>query len=220
MSQLNLERARHNMVEQQIRPWDVLDQRVLDLIARAPREEYVPADCRNLAYSDIEIPLPHGQAMMAPRIEARLLQALDIQPSDKILEIGTGTGYLASLLAALGRHVTSVEIFPDLTTMAAGTLGAHGVRNITLEVGDAGRGWDRNAPFDVIVLTGSVPVLGNAFRNALAEGGRLFAVVGQAPAMEARIVQRQDRHGWKTTSLFETVLAPLLNVAVPPTFRF
>lgn len=217
---MNLERARHNMVEQQIRPWDVLDQRILDLIARAPREEYVPADCRNLAYGDIEIPLPHGQAMMAPRIEARLLQSLEIKSTDKILEIGTGTGYLTSLLAALGRHVTSVEIFPDLTTMAAGTLAAHGVHNITLEVGDAGRGWERGGSYDVIVLTGSVPVLGDAFRHALADGGRMFAVVGQAPAMDARIVQRHGRHQWKTTSLFETVLAPLLNVAVPPTFRF
>ncbi len=220
MTAMNLERARHNMVEQQIRPWDVLDQRILDLIARAPREEYVPADCRNLAYCDIEIPLPHGQAMMAPRIEARLLQALEIKPTDKILEIGTGTGYLASLLAALARHVTSVEIFPDLTTMAAGTLAAHGVRNITLEVGDAGRGWERGGPYDVIVLTGSVPVLGDAFRNTLADGGRLFAVVGQAPAMEAQIVYRHGRHQWKTASLFETVLAPLQNVAVPPSFRF
>jgi protein-L-isoaspartate(D-aspartate) O-methyltransferase len=219
MTTMNLERARHNMVEQQIRPWDVLDPRILDLIARAPREDYVPAGYRNLAYTDIEIPLPHGQCMMAPRVEARLLQALEIKPTDKILEIGTGTGYLASLLAALGRHVTSVEIFPDLTTHAAGTLAAHGVHNVTLEVGDAGRGWGRGAPYDVVVLTGSVPVLGDVFRNMLADGGRMFAVVGRSPAMEAQLVRRHGR-GWETESLFETDLRPLQNTEQPPAFRF
>jgi len=220
MTAINLERARYNMVEQQIRPWDVLDQRVLDLIARAPREEYVPADCRSLAYSDIEIPLPHGQVMMAPKIEARLLQALEIKPTDNILEIGTGSGYLTSLLAAQGRHVTSVEIFPDLTARAAGTLAAHAVHNITLEVGDAGRGWERGGPFDVIVLTGSVPVLSEGFRQALADGGRLFAVVGQSPVMDARLLRRHGRQNWETASLFETDLRPLLNTELPPAFRF
>lgn len=220
MTTTNIELARHNMVEQQVRPWEVFDQRVLELIARAPREDYVPAAYRNLAFVDMEIPLGHGQLMMAPKIEARLLQALEINPKDKILEVGTGSGYLASLLAALGGQVVSVEIDAGLSREATTRLAAHGVKNVTLEVGDAVNGWDKHAPYDVIVLSGSVPVLPETLRAGLAVGGRLFAVVGESPVMEARLVRRLGASEWSDTALFETDLPRLVNAKTPPKFVF
>jgi protein-L-isoaspartate(D-aspartate) O-methyltransferase len=208
------------MVECQIRPWDVLDQRVLDLIARAPREDYVPAAYRNLAFADMAVPLPHDQVMMTPKIEARLLAALEIAPTDKILEVGTGSGYLTSLLAALGKHVYSVEIFSDLSQEAGARLAAHGVTNVTLEVGDAAAGWKQHKPYDVVVLTGSLPILPDAFRESLAHDGRLFAIVGQSPVMEARLIRRLGKDGLSDYSLFETVLPPLINARAPSRFVF
>lgn len=219
MNALNLELARHNMVECQARPWDVSDARVLELIARMPREDYVPTAWRNFAYADMALPLGHGQVMMPPKLEARLLQALDLDPKDKILEVGTGSGYLTALLAALGGHVDSVEIFPEFTETAGRKLAAHGVTNVTLETGDAGGGWDRGAPYDVIVVTGALPLLPAAFAQALAPNGRLFAIVGASPAMEARLIQRRDG-ALHTRSLFETDLPPLLNARAPSVFRF
>jgi protein-L-isoaspartate(D-aspartate) O-methyltransferase len=215
-----MELARHNMVEQQIRPWEVLDARVLELIARAPREDYVPAAFRNLAFADMEIPLGRGQTMMAPKLEARLLQALEIGPKDKILEIGTGSGYLTSLLAVLGGQVFSVEIDTELSREAVARLAAHGVKNVMLEVGDAANGWDKHAPYDVIVLTGSVPVLPEALRASLAVGGRLFAVVGESPVMQARLVRRLGANEWSDTALFETDLPRLVNAKSTPKFVF
>jgi protein-L-isoaspartate(D-aspartate) O-methyltransferase len=220
MTTLNLETARHNMIESQVRTWDVMDERVLELLARAPREDYVPAAYRNLAYVDMNLPLPRGQVMMAPKVEARLLQALTIKPTDRILEVGTGSGYLTALLAALGKQVYSVEIFDDLARAAAERLAAHGVTNVSVETGDAANGWDRHAPYDVIVLTGSVPQLPKAFRAGLAPGGRLFAIVGQSPVMEAKLIERTAADNFDETSLFETDLPPLLNVEGPPKFVF
>lgn len=220
MPPLNFELARYNMIECQIRPWEVLDQRVLDLIARAPREDYVPAAYRNLAFTDMNIPLGHEQTMMSPKLEARLLQELELAPSDKILEIGTGSGYMTALLAALGRQVISVEIVPEFTTEAMRKLAQHGVRNITLEIGDGARAWERQAPYDAILITGSLPILPDSFRRSLAIGGRLIAIVGQSPAMEVKRLRRLDTQSFHEDSLFETDLAPLRNALEPAKFVF
>ena len=217
---IDFERARRTMLDQQIRPWDVVDQRVLDAIATSPREDYVPAQYRTLAFVDMNIPLAHAQVMMSPKLEARLLQALTIETNDKILEVGTGSGYVTSLLAKLGRHVTSVEIFPDFTTQAAQKLAAHGIDNVTLETGDAARGWTRGAPYDVVFITGSLPLAPDAFRSQLAPGGRLVAIVGNAPAMEARLIERLEGHNFRARSLLETVLPPLVNAPAPARFVF
>ena len=220
MSSLNFDVARRNMIDCQIRPWKVLDERVLELVARLPREDYVPKAHRNLAFMDLNIPLGHGEVMMAPKLEARLAQELEINPSDKILEIGTGSGYMTALLAALGRHAVSVEIRPEFTAEAATRLAHHGVRNITLETGDGARGWDRQKPYDVIVLTGSTPILPEAFQQSLAVGGRLIAIVGTAPAMEVKRIRRLGEHSFQEDSLVETVLPPLRNALEPARFVF
>jgi protein-L-isoaspartate(D-aspartate) O-methyltransferase len=214
MTTLNFELARHNMVEQQVRTWEVLDQRVLDLIGRAPREDYVPPALRNLAFVDMNLPIGYGQVMMAPKLEARVLQELDIGPGDRILEIGSGTGYFASLLAALGGHVTSVEIVPELHALAQANLAAHNVKNVTLELGDGAHGWKSEQPFDVIVLTAATPALPDAFVTSLSPNGRLFAVVGKSPAMEARMVRRTPDHV-DVRAVFETDL-PTLQFAYDP----
>ncbi len=220
MDQMTLERARENMIENQVRAWDVLDQRVLDVMTAVPREDFVPGAYRDLAFADTEIPLGRGQAMMAPKVEGRLLQALDVQPSEKVLEVGTGSGYATALLAELGGHVHSVEIFPEFTARAEQSLAAHGIRNATLEVGDAAQGWERHAPYNVIAVTGSLYLLPEAFRHSLKVGGRLFVVLGEAPAMQAMLITRRGEDGWSQESLFETVLAPLVNAAPPERFVF
>jgi protein-L-isoaspartate(D-aspartate) O-methyltransferase len=217
---MDIERARFNMVEQQIRTWQVLDPRILELIARSPREDFVPGNYRKLAFADMNIPLSNGQVMMQPKVEARLLQELDIQSTDKILEIGTGSGFLTSLLASLGRHVHSVEIFPDLARTALEKLAFHGRKNVTLEIGDAAAGWDRHAPYDVVVLTGSVPVLPAMFKDSLAPNGRLFAIVGESPVMEAMLIKRTDATSFSERSLFETDLPALVNAKAPARFIF
>jgi len=218
--QLDVERARFNMVEQQIRPWEVLDQRVLDLLLRIRREEYVPARYRALAFADMEIPLGHGETMLAPRIEARMLQELALAPGDRILEVGTGSGYMTALLASLGSHVCSVDIVPEFTQTASAKLTAHGVTNVTLETGDAARGWDRHAPYDAIMVTGSMPVLPDAFLKSLRPGGRLIAVVGEPPVMEAQLITCVAAGAYSTTGLFETCIAPLRNAVQPERFVF
>lgn len=220
MPQADVERARFNMVEQQIRPWDVLDQRVLDLLMRVHREAFVPAASRALAFADLEIPLGHGEMMLAPKIEARMLQALDVQATDRVLEIGTGSGYFTALLASLAAHVYTVDLHADFTASAQEKLRAQGIANVTAETGDAARGWDKHGPYDVIVLTGSVPVLPATFQNALQPGGRLFAVVGEAPLMVARLVTCNARGVYITTDLFETCIPPLKNAQQPERFVF
>jgi len=218
--QLDVERARFNMVEQQIRPWEVLDQRVLDLLLRIRREEYVPARYRALAFADMEIPLGHGETMLTPKIEARMLQELALAPGDRILEVGTGSGYMTALLAGLGNHVCSVDIVPEFTQTAGAKLAAHGVTHVTLETGDAARGWDRHAPYDAIVVTGSMPVLPDAFPKSLRPGGRLIAVVGEPPVMEAQLITCVAPGAYSTTGLFETCIAPLRNAVQPERFVF
>jgi protein-L-isoaspartate(D-aspartate) O-methyltransferase len=218
--QLDVERARFNMVEQQIRPWEVLDQRVLDLLLRVRREEYVPPQYRALAFADMEIPLGHGETMLTPKIEARMLQELALTPQDRILEVGTGSGYMTALLASMGSHVYSVDIIPEFTQTAGAKLHAHGLANVTLETGDAALGWDRHAPYDAVVVTGSLPVLPDAFPRCLRPGGRLIVVVGEPPVMEARLITCVGAGAYSTTGLFETCIAPLRNALQPERFVF
>ncbi|MHB8623226.1 MAG: protein-L-isoaspartate O-methyltransferase family protein [Sulfuricaulis sp.] len=220
MSSLNFDVARHNMLERQIRTWDVFNPRVLDLVAHLAREDYVPALYRHLAFADMNIPLGHGQVMLTPKLEARLAQELEIEPQDKILEIGTGSGYMTTLLANLGRHVVSVEIIPEFTAAAANKLAHHGVRNITLDVGDAALGWERLQPYNVILVTGSLPILPEAFRHSLAPGGRLIAIVGKSPVMEVKRIRRLEKNSFQEDSLFETDLPALRNAIEPARFVF
>ena len=223
---MNLEQARTNMVEQQIRTWEVLDQEVLDLLYLVPREQFVAAEHRALAFSDLELPLEEGtkagsgEKMWTPKMEARVLQELAPKKQDLVLEVGTGSGYLTALLAHRAGHVHTVEIKPQLAALGRGNLARHGVDNVTLHAGDGARGWPRQAPYDVIVLTGSTPVLPRALLESLAPGGRLFAVVGEAPAMAARLVTCTAPGAWRTDDLFETVVAPLANAEHPPRFQF
>lgn len=217
---MNFEQARFNMIEQQIRPWDVLDQRVLDLVARIHREDFIPEEYRPLALADTPLPLAHGQYTMPPRLEARLLQALDVHQNDKVLEVGTGCAYLTALLAASARHVTSVDIYPDFTEQAAGKLARYQINNITLETGNARQGWSKHAPYDVIAVTGSVPVLEPYFQEQLADGGRLFVIVGSSPVMEALLITRIEKQAWSREVLFETDIPPLAGAEPPKKFRF
>jgi protein-L-isoaspartate(D-aspartate) O-methyltransferase len=220
---MNLEQARTNMVEQQIRPWEVLDQDVLDLLYTVPREEFVPVSCRNLAFTDMEIPIGEGEKMWAPKMEARMLQELAPRRSDRVLEIGTGSGYLTALLAHRSAHVTSVEIKPVLAAFGKANIARHGVDNVTLEIGNGARGYAKAGPYDIVVLTGSVPVLPIALLESLAPGGRAFAVIGEAPLMAASIVSRTTRGAplsFRRTALFETMIAPLANCEQPSRFAF
>jgi protein-L-isoaspartate(D-aspartate) O-methyltransferase len=218
---MDIERARFNMIEQQIRPWEVLDQEVLDLLFVVKREEFVPEAYRLLAFADMEIPLGDGEVMLSPKIEARILQEVAVAKTDKVLEVGTGSGYMTALLAHAARDgvVRSVEIVPEFSRKAAAKLAAHNIRNVILETGDAARGWDKG-PFDVIVLTGSAPALPEAFLQNLKPGGRLFAVVGEPPVMEARLITKVADGVCRTDVLFETCIPALRNVARPAHFVF
>jgi protein-L-isoaspartate(D-aspartate) O-methyltransferase len=215
----NVELARFNMVEQQIRPWDVLDTNVLDLIKKVKREHFVPADKQALAFMDVEIPLGHGVSMWAPKLEARALQALKLKRSDRVLEVGTGSGYLTALLSRMAGHVTSVELVQELSARAARTLAAHHFDNVTLEVGDASQGWG-NEKYDAIILTGSVPMPPESFYSMLNVGGRLFAIVGDGDAMQARLVTCAAPGVFETAKLFEIRVAPLANAPQPDRFVF
>ena len=218
---MDIEQARFNMVEQQIRPWDVLDQEVLDLLRQVRREDFVPEAHRSLAFSDMEIPLGHGETMLSPKLEARIVQEVGVKAGDQVLEVGTGSGYMTALLARMAYQglVRSVEIVPEFTARAEATLKGQGITNVALEVGDAARGW-RGGPYDVIVLTGSVPVLPEAFLASLKVGGRLFAVVGDAPVMEGQLITRVAEGAYRTTNLFETSVPPLKNAMQPQRFVF
>ena len=217
---MNLEQARTNMVEQQIRTWEVLDQDVLDLLYLVPREQFVPAQHRSLAFSDLEIPIGHGERMWQPKMEARVLQELGLRKTDRALEVGTGSGYFTALLAHRCAQVCSVEINPALAEFGRGNLERHGVDNVLLEAGDAARGWTQHAPYDVIILTGSTPVLPEALLEQLLPGGRLFAVVGEAPAMAARLATLVAPGETRSSDLFETVIRPLANAEHPSRFKF
>lgn len=215
---MNIEQARFNMVEQQIRPWNVLDQRVLDLMSNTPREEFVPDEYRTLAFSDTTIPLGNGQTMMSPKLEARMLQSLNVKRSDHALEIGTGSGYVTALLARSCRQVVSVEIDTIFSAGAKDKLGAQEIDNVSLEVGDGLNGWECSAPFDVIAITGSVHQLNPGFQHQLRIGGRLFVVCGSAPVMEAVLVTRISDNEWSRENLFETTITPLRGAESIPKF--
>jgi protein-L-isoaspartate(D-aspartate) O-methyltransferase len=220
---MNQEQARFNMVEQQIRTWEVLDPQVLDLLFVVKREEFVPPACRRLAFADIEIPLEAGAKMFSPKIEAHALQALQLKRDEKVLEIGAGSGYMAALLAAHAEHVWSVEIVPALAAMARDNLARHGVTNVSVETGDgmaADGAWLAHAPFDVIMISGAVPVVPQDLLVRLAVGGRLFAIVGEAPVMTAQLVTRVAADGWRTVKLFETLAEPMVNAPAPSKFVF
>ena len=217
---MDFEHARSNMIEQQIRTWEVLDQRTLDLIDKVHREDFIPEEYRQLALADVSIPLAHGQITMAPKLEARLLQSLNIKADDIILEVGTGCAYLTALLAKAGNNVHSVDIFPDFTKNAEEKLRQQSVNNVQLYTGDALHGWEKGGPYDVIVITGSVPKLGKDFQEQLTVNGRLFVITGQSPAMEALLITRVKDQIWTSESLFETDLPPLIGAEAPSTFKF
>jgi protein-L-isoaspartate(D-aspartate) O-methyltransferase len=217
---MDVEQARTNMIESQIRTWEVLDQTILDLLAVVKREEFVPPQYRSLAFADMEIPLGHGEVMLSPRLEARMLQELALTRADKALEVGTGSGYVTALLANLAGQVISVERIEEFGHAAARKLAGHGLDNITLEIGDAAGGWARQAPYDAILLTGSVPVLPEAFREQLSIGGRLLAVIGDEPAMTATLITRVSETAFESAGLFETCIPPLRNVKQPARFVF
>lgn len=223
---MNTELARFNMIEQQIRPWDVLDQRVLDSLQVIPREAFVPPRYRQLAFADTAIPLAHGQSMMCPNLEGRLLQALAINESDRILEIGTGSAYLTACLARLAGsgEVESVDIYQDFIDEADLKLKQHELRNVKLATGDASKGWTENNQYDAIAITGALPEIPIAYKQALTPGGRLFAIVGRnsQPKMQAVMLTRGhgDQEQWLEEILFETVVPLLVNADSRMQFKF
>ena len=217
---MNIEQARFNMIDQQIRPWNVLDQEVLDLLHSVKREPFVPAACAALAFADTEIPLGNGAEMFNPKVEARILQELQLKKHENVLEIGAGSGYMAALLASKARHVTTVEINPALQAMAQQNLANANVTNVTVELGNGADGWSAGAPFDVIMISGALEVLPENFKKQLKVGGRIAAVVGEAPVMECVIVTRVAENAFDTVKIFETNIKPLLSAPTPSHFAF
>lgn len=212
--------ARQQMVDQQIRTWDIPESALLDLFENLPREQFVPDAYKALAYAETEIPLGHGEHMMLPMVEGKLLQALALKPGDEVLEIGTGSGFLTACFATLARSVTSVDIHQDFLNAAAGRLAARHIDNVSLRRHDAVKDGPPPGHFDAIAITGSLPVLDDRYIAALKPGGRLFVVTGHDPVMEARLLTRDDSSGWHAKSLFETSLPRLKNVAEPESFAF
>ncbi|HQN64660.1 MAG TPA: protein-L-isoaspartate O-methyltransferase [Methylophilus sp.] len=212
--------ARFNMIEQQVRPWDVLDPAVLQLFNEVPREAFVPKEYANLAFADIEIPLGQGQHMLSPKLEGRMLQSLGLKKTDRVLHIGTGSGYFAALLSKLSAHVTSVEIHADLSHQAAQNLTSQNIHHVSLLVADGVNGLRPQAPFDVIVYTGSCPVEPAGVRQQLSVGGRMLIVLGEAPVMQATLIQRVTQDAYRQDVLFETCLQELCNAPQAQKFEF
>jgi len=217
---MNTEQARFNMIEQQIRTWDVLDPGVLELLAVVKREDFVPAAYRAMAFVDTEVPLPNGQSMLAPKVEARLLQELAVQRHEHVLEVGAGSGYMAALLAHKGQHVTTLEIDAELARLASDNLRRAWITNATVLHADASRTVPDDGPFDVIVLSGSVFEVPRALLAQLKPGGRLTAIVGQLPIMRAVLVTRSSESGTSTVELFDTVAPRLVGFGEPSRFVF
>ena len=207
----NMREARFNMIEQQIRTWEVLDPVVLALLDEVPREHFVAATQAGLAFADVELPIGYDQTMLSPKLEGRILQAVTIKKTDKVLLIGTGSGYLTALLAKLAAHVHSVEINPALSEIAQTRLSQENIRNVTLHIGDGAMGWASDAPYDVIVYTGSTQLPPHAAEKMLNVGGRLFVVTGEAPIMQAVLTQRVSEDAYRRDVLFETCLPLLIN---------
>lgn len=220
MMAFDIERARFNMVEQQIRPWDVLDKRVLDTLLKVPREHFVPAEQQHFAFSDIALPIGHGETMLPPVVEGRILQSLLIAPHERVLEIGTGTGFFTACLAHLGQSVHSVDIYPDFTQTALEKLDALNIDRVVLETGDAVNGWASKERFDVIVLTGAVQQIPESYRQQLNVGGRLFAIVGSEQNMSGTMVTRRTSDQFETRNLFETYTRYLKGAEPKPKFTF
>ncbi len=217
---MNIEQARFNMIEQQIRPWEVLDQGVLSLLGAVRREDFVPPACRALAFIDTEVPLPEGQCMLAPRVEARLLQELRLQANDSVLEVGAGSGFMAALLAHQAQRVVTLEIRPALAAMARANLQRAGISNAEVIEADGAAGLAARAPFDAVVLSGSVAEVPPALLSQLKNGGRLIAVVGQEPVMRAVLVTRVAEQQFKRVDLFDTVAPRLEHFGEPKRFQF
>jgi protein-L-isoaspartate(D-aspartate) O-methyltransferase len=211
--------ARRQMIEQQVRAWDVLDLKVLDVLQQVPREEFVPAAYRDLAFADTGVPLAHGQSMLAPKLEGRILQALEIQPHESALEVGTGSGFFAACIGQLARTVRTIDLFPEFATEAMAKYVHCGVNNVVAQVADAMQLAEQEA-YDVIAVTGSLPVYDPRFERALKIGGRLFVAVGQGPMLDARRVTRTGPGDWSRESLFETGIPALIHAPVPPRFVF
>ncbi len=218
---MNIEQARFNMIEQQIRPWNVLEQDVLSLLSLVKRENFVPPAYKNLAFVDTEIPLPNNECMLAPKVEARLLQSLAVKKHEQVLEIGTGSGYMAALLAHKARYVTTVEIDPELKAMAEKNLAHNGVTNVSVALGNGAQGWAHGMePYDVIIISGALPILPDAFLQQLKVGGRLAAIIGTAPVMTAQLITRVSDNSFHTEKLFETQTKVLREASTPSTFTF
>lgn len=220
MSDAKYDLARANMIEQQIRPWDVLDQTVLDLIAATPREDFVPTGNEHLAFADLRLPLNHDQHMMTPKVEARILQSLELKSSDQVLEIGTGSGYLTACLAKLAAHVDSIEVHGELSTLAKQRLDNAGIENVDLSIANAITGWQANKQYDAIVFTGSLPEYIDSFESLLNDNGRLFAIVGHAPAMQATLMRKNADGEIEAEGLFETSIPALIGCEEKRDFVF
>ena len=217
---MNIEQARFNMIEQQIRPWNVLDQEVLDLLHVVKREAFVPAAYQNLAFADVEIPLPGGEVMLNPKIEARMLQELNLKKHENVLEIGAGSGYMAALMAHRARQVTTVEISPEIKALAEQNIAKAGIANVTVAEGNGALGWEQGGPFDVIVISGGVESIPEALLKQVKVGGRIAAIIGRSPAMTAVIVNRVSETGYDTVTLFETNVRPLSGAPAVSRFTF
>ncbi|MEY4882350.1 MAG: hypothetical protein RIS34_204 [Pseudomonadota bacterium] len=219
-STLNLEQARFNMIEQQIRPWDVLDGQILQLLAVVKREDFVPTAHKGLAFVDMEIPLPGGQTMLAPRVEARTLQDLAVRKHEKVLEIGSGSGYMAALLAHRAQRVISLEINPELANLARTNLQNAGIHNAEVRQADGAKGAPVEGPFDVIVMSGSVSEVPQALLANLKIGGRLAAIVGDEPMMRATFITRTGQAAYQTAQPWDTVAPRLIGFPEPSRFHF
>lgn len=219
-TKMNIEQARFNMIEQQIRPWDVLDTDVLDLLMVVKRENFVPEAYKNLAFVDTEIPLAGGAAMLTPKLEARIVQDAAVKKHENVLLVGAGTGYVAALLAHRALQVTAVEIDPALKAQAEKNLAANGVTNVRMELGNGAQGWPNGAPYDVIVFTGALPVLPEAVLQQVKPGGRVLAIIGESPVMSAHLITRTGDTSYDTKKLFETDVKPLAAAVTPSHFTF
>lgn len=217
---MNFEQARFNMVEQQVRPWEVLDERVLGLLETSHREDFVPVRYRKMAFADLAIPLDHDQNMMKPVVEGRLLQALELQEDETVLEIGTGSGFITACLAQMAKGVVSVDIFEQFTSEAAAKLTEKNISNVECATGDVMRGWQPEQAHDVVVVTGSVLAVPEHFLGWVNPRGRLFIICGESPAMEAKLLTRLNATEWREESLFETDLTRLINADKAPQFEF
>ena len=216
----NMREARFNMIEQQIRTWEVLDPVVLALLDEVPRENFVASSQAGLAFADVELPIGYGQTMLSPKLEGRILQALSVKKTDRVLLVGAGSGYLTALLASLAAHVYAVEIIPELSEIAKARLQQQNIQNVTLVVGDGANGYAAEAPYDIIVFTGSLQLRPIAAEKMLNTGGRLFVVTGEMPIMQANLTQRISETSFRHDTLFETCLPPLVNAPQTPKFEF